>query len=179
MKLLIPSILFSLSLAASALAADYVADVRLEPTDEDFLTLPFNENHEIHKAPDATMRHPMAFENGRPVEYAESALGLSVDLTEFGCDGENVCFKFALEMRELVGWKTDQEWRMPVVSSRAFYSTPASAPRTGKLGEWIDFSSCGSKGCESNDTGFHPSLRIRKADSLSVEEESVKKGQTP
>ena len=134
MELLIPSILFSLSLAASALAADYVADVRLEPTDEDFLTLPFNENHEIHKAPDATMRHPMAFEDGRPVEYAESGLGLSVDLTEFGCDGENVCFKFALEMRELVGWKTDQEWRMPVVSSRAFYSTPASAPGSSANG---------------------------------------------
>ena len=170
MKHLLPSILLALSLAASTLAADYVADVRVGPSDEDVLTLPFDENREIHKAPDATIRYPMAFEDGRPVKYDESGLGLSVDLTEFGCDGENVSFRYDLEMRELVGWKTDQEWRMPVISSLAFYSTPDSAPRIGKLGEWIEFSSGGSNGCGSNDTGFRPSLRIRKADSAPVED---------
>lgn len=171
MKLLIPSMLLALSLAASAFAADYVADIRFGPSDEDILTLPFDENREIHKPSDATMRWPMTFEAGQPVEYDECGLGLSLDLTEFECDGENVRFKYALEMRELAGWKTHLECRLPAFLIRGFHSAPDSAPRTGKLGEWIDFSSCGSNDRESNNSGFCPSLRIRKADSGEEENE--------
>ena len=156
MKFRIPAVLLALSLAASAFAADYVADIRFGPSDGDVITLSFDENREIHKASDATMRYPVAFGDGQPVEYDECGLGLSVDLTEFECDGKNVRFMCDLEMRELAGWKTYQEWRMPVISSRDFYSIP----HTGKLGEWIGFPSCGS-----DDTGLRYSLRIRKADS--------------
>lgn len=164
MKLLIPFILLSISLSAGVLTADYVADVRFGPSDEDILTLPFDENHEIHKAPDATLRYPVAFEDGQPVEHAESKLGLSLDLTEFECDGENVSYVLKFENVQFDKWQVIADgpaWRFPTFRSISMHLHGIS----GKLGEWIDYSSSESNGCRSEDTGFRPSLRIRRADS--------------
>ena len=165
MKVRIPAVLLALSLAASAFAADYVADIRFGPSDEDVLTLPFDESREIHKAPDATMRFPITFEDRQPVEYDECGLGLSVDLTEFECDGENVGYDLEYEYRHFDKWQVESnEAVTALLPTFQSYSVHLHG-MPGKLGEWMDF------GHRRDDTDLRPSLRIRKADSGEEENE--------
>ena len=167
MKVRIPAVLLALSLAASAFAADYVADIRFGPSDGDVLTLPFDESREIHKAFDASMRYPMAFEDLQPVEYDECGLGLSVDLTEFECDGENVGYDLEYEYRHFDKWQVESNEAvtalLPTFQSYSVHLHLHGMP--GKLGEWMDF------GHRRDDTDLRPSLRIRKADPAPGENE--------
>lgn len=159
-----------LGFAATAFATDYVADIRVTATNDDFLTFPLDENLEIHETRMDPIRYPTAFdsENGEPVEYDESKVGFSLELWDFARDGETVSFKCDLETRELDDWIEYPEMpslRWPQIRAWRIWSTPEAAPFTGKLGEWIQF------GCSANVPSSSPALRIRETASLPEETE--------
>lgn len=107
MKLPIPTILLALSLSSTAFAADcaYVADIRTSLPEEGIFSLPFDENLEIHKPFDATVRRPEVLDSdGNPVKHFESGIGLSLDLWDFAREGETVSFQLDWQERKPTGW---------------------------------------------------------------------------
>ncbi len=107
MKASTTSILFALSISYTAFAADYayVADIRTSLPEEGIFSLPFDENLEIHKPFDATVRRPEVFDSdGNPVKHFESGIGLSLDLWDFAREGETVSFQLDWQERKPTGW---------------------------------------------------------------------------
>lgn len=106
MKLPIPSMILALCLSSTAFAADgaYVADIRTSLPEDGILTLPLDENLELHKPFDATVRRPEVFDGKTPVKHRESGIGLSLDLRDFACEGETVSFQLDWQERKPTGW---------------------------------------------------------------------------
>lgn len=108
MKLPIPTILLALSLFSTTFAADYayVADIRTSLPEEGIFSLPFDENLEIHKPFDATVRRPEVFDSDgkTPLKHRESGIGLSLDLWDFAREGETVSFQLDWQERKPTGW---------------------------------------------------------------------------
>ena len=102
-----------------------------------WIFLPFDENLEVHKGFDATVRYVSATDPvGVPVDYAEAGIGFSLDLTEFTRDGNTLRFNMAVESRQITGWKSKSRMLGPVFQSKTFHTTPDSGPRTVQWCEW-------------------------------------------
>jgi hypothetical protein len=157
----VAALVFGLS-APGAKAEEYVVDVRIAAPEEITLTVPFDENNEVHKGFDATVRHPMEFEDGEPCGYEERGIGLALELTDFSCDGEVAECKIELEISRLAGWDSQTTvglYRLPVFQSRSFQTVPISA----KLGEWLIDERWHANAQDLPDLE-KPFIRIRKAD---------------
>ncbi len=131
----VAALVFGLS-APGAKAEEYVVDVRIAAPEEITLTVPLDKNNEVHKGFDATVRHPMEFEDGEPVGYDECGIGLALELTDFSCDGDVVKCKIELEIARLSGWNSQYPvglYRGPVFQTYAIHTEPISA----RLGEWL------------------------------------------
>ena len=99
--------------------------------------LPFDENHEIHKDFDATVRYVSASDPfGAPVDHEEAEIGFALDLTEFTREGNTLRFHMAVESRQITGWKSKGMMLRPVFQTNSFHTTPDSGPHSVQCGEW-------------------------------------------
>lgn len=99
--------------------------------------IPFDENGEVHKGFDATVRYVSECDPvGAPVGYAEEKIGISLDLTEFTRNGNTLRFNMAVESRQITGWKGKGRMLRPVFQAKTFHTTPDSGPHSVQYGEW-------------------------------------------
>lgn len=99
--------------------------------------LPFDENLEVHKGFDATVRYVSASDpSGAPAGWTEAEIGFSLDLTGFTRAGNTLRFNFDAESRQIAGWKSTGMMLRPVFQTNSFHTTPDSGPRSVQCGEW-------------------------------------------
>ena len=100
--------------------------------------IPFDENNEIHKGFDATVRYVSESNPvGAPVGYTEAEIGFSVALTDFTREGNTLRFNMTVESKQIIGWESTGMMLRPVFQTKAFHTTADSGPRSVQCGEWI------------------------------------------